>query len=59
MGNKLIAAGVLFAIYKFAPNQAVRVATLGVAGVMAANYVPFVNGKDVAQTVAAIKSEVA
>jgi hypothetical protein len=59
MGNKLIAAGILFAIYKWAPNQAVKAMALGVAGVMAANYVPYVNGKDVAATIASVKVEAA
>jgi len=55
MGNKLIAAGVLFAIYKFVPNNAVKAMALGVAGVMASQFVPFVNGKTPAETLTAIK----
>lgn len=53
--NKIIAAGVVFAIYKFAPNQAVKVMALGVAGVMASQFVPYVNGKTPAETLTAIK----
>ncbi len=55
MGNKLIGAAVIFAIYKFAPNQAVKAMALGVAGVMLGAYVPYVNGKDVATTLNEIK----
>jgi len=55
MGNKLIGAAVIFAIYKFAPNQAVKAMALGVAGVMLGAYVPYVNGKDVANTLNEIK----
>lgn len=38
-----ITGGVLFAVYKFVPNAAVRAAVLGVAGVVAVRNVPFVN----------------
>jgi hypothetical protein len=41
-----IQAGILFAIYKFAPNALVKGAVLGVAGTIAAGYVPYLNGKD-------------
>lgn len=46
MQNALIKAGILFAIYKFAPNGAVKAMALGVAGVIAADYVPYLNGKN-------------
>lgn len=46
MQSTLIKAAILFAVYKFVPNQAVKAAALGVAGVMAAGYVPYLNGKD-------------
>lgn len=45
--NKLIGAAIVFAIYKFVPNNAVKAMALGVGGVMAAAYVPYVNGKTV------------
>lgn len=44
MKNKLIAAGIVYAIYRFAPNQAIKAAALGVAGTMVAGYIPYVNG---------------
>lgn len=46
MQGTLIKAAILFAAYKFAPNGAVKAMALGVAGVMAASYVPYLNGKD-------------
>jgi hypothetical protein len=36
-----IAAGLLFAAYRFAPNAAVKTAVLGVAGVVAAKQLPY------------------
>lgn len=41
--NAAIAAGIIYAVIKFAPNQSVKAAALGVAGLMAAKYVPYVN----------------
>ncbi|HEY6093830.1 MAG TPA: hypothetical protein VIU93_02645 [Gallionellaceae bacterium] len=38
-----ITAGVLFAAYKFAPNDAVKAAVLGVAGVFVVRNTPIVN----------------
>jgi hypothetical protein len=46
MQNTLIKFAILFALYKFVPNSAVKAAVLGVAGVAAAEYIPYVNGKD-------------
>jgi len=43
----LIQAALLFAVYKFAPFQPAKVMALGVAGVLIANKVPYLNGKDV------------
>ena len=40
--NTVIAAGIVFAAYKFGPNQAVKAAALGVAGVMVAKQIPYV-----------------
>lgn len=37
-----IAGGLLWAAYKFAPNAAVKTAVLGVAGVVAAKQIPYV-----------------
>lgn len=45
--NKVIGVAIIFGIYKFAPNQAVKAMALGVGGVMAAAYIPYVNGKTV------------
>lgn len=45
--NKLIGAAIVFAIYKFVPSQQVKAMALGVGGVMAAAYIPFVNGQSV------------
>ena len=45
--NKLIGVAILFAIYKFVPSQQVRAMALGVGGVMAAAYIPYLNGKSV------------
>jgi hypothetical protein len=45
MQGNLIRAAILFAAYKWAPNQAVKAMALGVAGVMAATYIPYLNGK--------------
>lgn len=36
-----IALGVLYAIYKFAPHQAVKAMALGAAGVVVAKRLPF------------------
>lgn len=38
-----IAAGIVYAAWKFAPNQAVKAAVAGVAGVMVAKRVPYLN----------------
>lgn len=38
-----VAAAALFAVYKFAPNQAVKAMALGAAGVAVAMQVPYVN----------------
>jgi len=38
-----ISAGILYAVYRFAPNAAVKGAVLGVAGVMVAKNTPVVN----------------
>lgn len=38
-----ITGGILFAVYKFVDNEAVRAAVLGVAGVVAVRNVPSVN----------------
>lgn len=46
MQSTLIKAAILYAAYKWAPNQAVKAMALGVAGVMAAAYVPYLNGKN-------------
>lgn len=40
-----VAAGMLYGVWKFAPNDAVKAMALGVAGVIAAKKLPFV--KDV------------
>lgn len=40
-----IAAGVLYAAYRFAPSAVVKTAVVGVAGVIAAKQIPYV--KDV------------
>lgn len=40
--DTLIAAGIVFAAVKFAPNQSVKAAALGVAGVMVARQIPYV-----------------
>lgn len=37
-----IAGGILFAIYKFAPNQEIKAMALGAAGVVAAKQIPYV-----------------
>jgi len=46
MKGLAIQAGILFAIWKFVPNKEAKVMALGVAGVMLANKVPYLNGKD-------------
>ena len=46
MQNTLIKAAIIFAIYKFAPNQALKAMALGVGGVVAAGYIPYLNGKN-------------
>lgn len=40
--NTLIAAGIVFAAIKFGPNASVKAAALGVAGVMVAKQIPYV-----------------
>lgn len=40
-----IALGAVYAVYRFAPNPAVKAASLGVAGLIVAKQVPYV--KDV------------
>jgi hypothetical protein len=40
-----IGLGILYAVYRFGPNQAVKAATLGIMGVAVAKQVPYV--KDV------------
>jgi gamma-glutamyl phosphate reductase len=37
-----IALGIVFAVYKFVPNQAVKAAALGVGGIIVAKQVPYV-----------------
>lgn len=46
MQTTLIKVAILYAIYKYVPNQAVKAAALGVGGVLAAAYVPYLNGKN-------------
>lgn len=41
--NTLIAAGIVFAAIKFAPNASVKTAALGVAGVLVASQIPYVS----------------
>jgi hypothetical protein len=38
-----ISAGVIYAVYRFAPNAAVKAAALGVAGVLVVKNTPVVN----------------
>jgi hypothetical protein len=45
MTKLAIAAGILYAAYKFVPNQAVKAMALGAAGVVVAKQLPYV--KDV------------
>lgn len=40
-----IAAGIVYAVYRFAPDQAVKAAAVGVLGIMVAKQTPYV--KDV------------
>jgi hypothetical protein len=40
--NLGIAAAIVYAAYKFGPNQAIKAAALGVGGVIAAKQIPFV-----------------
>lgn len=47
--NKFIAAAIVFAVYKFVPNNAVKAMALGVAGVMVGAYVPYINGKAIGE----------
>lgn len=47
MQGNLIKAAILFAAYKWAPSSAVKAMALGVAGVLVANHIPYLNGKDV------------
>lgn len=37
-----IAAGIVYGIYRFAPNNAVKAMALGVGGVVAAKWIPYV-----------------
>ncbi len=37
-----IAGGIVYAAYKFGPNQAVKAMALGVGGVIAAKQIPYV-----------------
>lgn len=46
MQGNLIRAAILYAAYKYAPHQAIKAMALGIAGVMAAQYVPYLNGKN-------------
>lgn len=38
-----IALGIVYAVYKFVPNAAVKAAALGVGGMIVAKRVPYVN----------------
>lgn len=38
-----VALGIAFAVYKFAPNAAVKAAALGVAGTIVAKQIPYVS----------------
>lgn len=38
-----IALGIVFAVYKFVPNAAVKAAALGVGGMIVAKRIPFVS----------------
>lgn len=42
MTKMALGGAVLFAIYKFVPNQAVKAMALGAAGVMVAKQLPYV-----------------
>lgn len=47
MQSMLIKAGILFAVYKYAPHQAIKAMALGYAGtVLFGQYVPYTNGKN-------------
>jgi len=46
MQGNLIRAAILYAAYKYAPNQAIKAMALGYAGFLVAAYVPYLNGKD-------------
>lgn len=46
MQTTLIKVAILYAIYKYVPNQAVKAAALGVGGVIAAGYIPYLNNKN-------------
>lgn len=37
-----IAGGIVYAVYRFAPNSAVKAMALGVGGVVAAKQIPYV-----------------
>lgn len=41
--STLIAGAIVFALYKFAPNQAVKAMALGVGGVIAAKKLPYLS----------------
>jgi len=45
MVGNLIKAGLLFAAYKYGNSQ-VKAMSLGVAGVLVAGYIPYLNGKN-------------
>lgn len=42
----LIQAALLFAVYKFAPNAALKAMVLGAAGGIAISKIPYINGAD-------------
>lgn len=46
MQTALIKAAFLIAVYKYVPSQAAKAMALGVAGVIVAEYIPYLNGKD-------------
>lgn len=39
--NLAVAAGLVYAVYRFAPNGAIKAMALGVGGVMAAKQLPY------------------
>lgn len=46
MKKTVIKLGILYALYRFVPVQAVKAMALGVAGVTIAAQVPYLNGVD-------------